>query len=355
LSRYRIFPADPVRNREDILGVLGRNLPNVSLARLVWNSEFCPHGGARWWLAEAEESRTCVGVCGLFPRRIRVAGRTCRAAVIGDFAVDQAHRAFGPALALQKAVLAAVPAAGLDFIYTKPNEQSEALILKLGYHPVGEMARYAKVLRTEYRQGAWLPPRLLTRAGAAPLNAALAFFSRERRRRRPAGWTIAAPEHFDASFDRFWKRVADQWPILGERTAEDLQWRFRRSPFSEYRCFALLGPDQEILGYIIYYILDNVCRIADLLELNERGVGEILLAEFILHLRKLQAGSVMVRYLGHTAMVRRLSDFGFLRLAKRQARLMVYTNPAGPRLPEIHDTNAWNFFEGDNDTLPRFF
>jgi hypothetical protein len=347
MSRYRVLPADPRRHQADVLAVLARNLPELAPERFLWNLDPAHQAGARWWLAQEVESGAFVGVAGLFPRRFRVAGRACLAAVAGDFAVDQAHRAFGPALLLQKTLLAAMPELGLDFIYSIPNRMSEALILKLGYHPIGAVEKYTKVLRTEYRQGAWLPPEPLSRAAAGPLNAAFAFFSREHRWRRPPRFSVETPERFDERFDRFWMRTADQWPIMGVRTAEHLTWRFTRSPHQAYRCFALVGPEREVLGYIVYFLKDNICRIADLSELNEPGIGDALLAEFLLHLRRLQAGSVVVRHIGRKDLIRRLSAFGFLRQSKPQAKLMVYSYPLP--WPGIRDPGAWMYFEGDND------
>jgi hypothetical protein len=351
MSRYWVFPADPVRHRPDILAVLSRNLPDISPARVQWNLEGVPQPGARWWLAQEEGSADIVGVVGLFLRRLRVGGHSCLAAVAGDFAVDRAHRAFGPAWALQKAMLAAMSELGLDFIYTVPNRLSEALVQKLGYRPVGEMARHYKVLRAEHRQGVWLPPQALTRFAAGPVNASLALFSREFFYRRPSGLFTERPDGFDGRFDRFWAEMAGEaGPITSERTSAYLNWRYLRSPHRLNQCFALAGAEREIMGYVVYYLQANLCRIVDLAAKKKPGIAEALLAEFLLHLRRLRAGSVLVSCLGAQDWAGRLPAFGFFHRAGSPAgRLYVYPGSAELQAQGVFNPGAWSFFEGDND------
>ncbi len=348
MTRYRIQAADPVRDREEILAVLARNLPDITAARLRWNTEACPHGSARWWLAREASTRKAVGVCGLFPRRFRLNGRSCLAGVLGDFAVDLDHRAFGPAWDLQKHLLSELPGLGFSFVYTTPNSLSTALILRLGFRPVGTPHKFHKVLRTEYRQG--ISPRLrtLTRA-AVVLDPVLAFLSRERFWRRPPGLLIETPERFDGRFDRLWTRVAEGRPIIAERTSEHLNWRYGKCPDRAYHCFALLDAEQEVLGYVVYHVQDNVCRVADQITRSPSELGRALLSEFLLHLRRLRVGSVVLHGLAGRELIREFSSGGFLRLSGDPIPLMAYPLDPGPLSALVMDPEAWTYFEGDND------
>jgi hypothetical protein len=348
MSRYRIVPADPERNRADILAVLARSLPDATAERFLWNLEPDPPAGGHWWLAREESSGAFVGVAGLFVRRFRVAGHSCLAGVAGDLAVDQAHRAFGPALPLLKAALSAMPELGLEFIYGTPNPLSEALVLKLGYRTVGDLTKSAKVLRAEYRSGTWLPPQALTRASAWVLDAGLALFSRERGRRLPAGWTVETTEACDERFDRFWERAAGQYVVTAERSSAYLNWRLLRSPYRRYRILALCGPGRRVMGYAAYTLQDNICRIAELVFLEaEQSGGEALLGELLLFLRRSGTGSVTFQHLGRPRLNRLLSAFGFMRLTSARTKLVVYVRPDSALADRLGDPSSWLFNDTD--------
>jgi Acetyltransferase (GNAT) domain len=55
---------------------------------------------------------------------------------------------------------------------------------------------------------------------------------------------------FDDRFDRLWRAVRSDYPVIGLRDAATLTWRFRRHPGSRYRV-ATLSDGRELRGYIV--------------------------------------------------------------------------------------------------------
>ena len=105
-SAVRIREADPATNRERILALLARNLPEASSPqRHDWLYLSNPWGTARVWLAEDVATGEAVGTSAGQPRRMRLEGETVLALCLSDFAIDAAYRSLGPALKLLQATL----------------------------------------------------------------------------------------------------------------------------------------------------------------------------------------------------------------------------------------------------------
>src|SRR4051794_12150783 len=136
----------------------------------------------------------------LFPTSLWVAGERVPAGIGGDFAVDEGHRGFGPALALQRATATAVSERGLKCAYGSPNQNSELVVARAGYANAGRLTRFIKLLSARP-----LVERYVSRPRLASLAAGVAqpfvsILSRERLHRRSRRYSVEQPELFD---DRF--------------------------------------------------------------------------------------------------------------------------------------------------------
>ncbi|NTV51816.1 MAG: GNAT family N-acetyltransferase [Candidatus Firestonebacteria bacterium] len=345
MSRYQILPADPTRDEQGMLGVLNRNLLHTTPERLKWNQA----GGARWWLAREQESQTIVGICGLIPRRFSLAGKMVKAGVAIDLAVDQAHRGFGLATQLEKESLAAMQDLGYVLLYAVPNENSEPVLSKVGYRHLGALPRYTKIMRTQYQTDVFLPPQKLTRHLAKPLDWMLAKVSPERGFQRLPGWSVEMPARLDGRFDRLWEQAVSRHAVLGERTSAFLKWRYADAPEQAYKIFAVCNPDRELAGYVVYYLRENICRIADIFCRDEGASLHCLMSEFLKRARSEGVFSVTTRYLGNSLLARRLKHFGFSLRSGGASRVIVYQNPAANSAMPAAGVSVWYFLDGDND------
>ena len=133
----------------------------------------------------------------LLPGRLRIGGEPVPAAISADFAIDEAYRGFGPALALQRATLKVLGERGMLCAYGSPNRLSEPIVKRVGYEDVGQLTRFVKVLRTRlvvdlyvHRPG---PARFLSAASTVTADPLLRLVARERRMRRDRSLSFEAP------------------------------------------------------------------------------------------------------------------------------------------------------------------
>jgi len=349
MKKYTVIKADFKKNKNDILEVLKRNLPDISEQGFSWNCEKCPQGSAQWWLAKDEDTDRFVGAGAVFPRKIAVNEHIVCAGVAGDFAVDKAHRAFGPAFSMQKNILEDMRELGYSFVYGMPNKLAETLLFKAGYLELGKYNKFVKILKTEYKQKTYLPGIPFTRKLSKLIDYAIKIISKENWHQLPLGFSVETPVYFDERFDKLWMQASPQFKVIGERNAKYLNWRYKQSSHQDYKIFALVKEKNDIAGYIIYYVQNKICYIADLLFLDSGRVIDYLLAELILHVRKNDVGSVSIRYLGSKTLLAKLKEFNFFQHKKENSKILINVAKTSQWFSFLVNASNWHFLEGDND------
>jgi len=348
MNSYAIVKADVERDKKDILTILQRNLDTASSQRYDWNYVQCPYGIASCWLAKCEFSHTLTGSAALFPRKWFVNGKPTCAAVAGDFAIDKKHRGFGPAFKLQKEILSRARDAGFSFIYGVPNELSRAFFLRIGYIEIGKFKRYIKPIKTEKVSKEYLPQILQHKIVLKMADLVTSIISKEQRYTKNDKYAVEMPEYFDERFDALWKDISKQFIIIGERTAQFLNWRFKQPSAQRYDIFCIVDENKELAGYIVYCIKENICHVADMLFKSSEETIISLLAEFTRHIKTKDVGAIVIRYLGNELFQKKLKEFNFFMTKKDNAMVMLYD--AGlPSESCLLDENNWHFFTGDSD------
>lgn len=218
---YSIRRGEPKSDRETVLSIWRGQLGYESRleAKYDWFYLGCPWGVPLVQLLRHEPSSSWVGVAAVGARRMVQRGRSFRAGVIADFAVAKEHRSLGPAISLQKALLAGA-AECFELLYGFPNAKAGPVMKRVGYRKIGEMVRYARVLRHARYLRRRLPPVLADVAGA--IVDFVPRLTRVRARRLRAAFRAAA----DPRMDDLWAR-SDQGagPIM-VRDAASVRWRF---------------------------------------------------------------------------------------------------------------------------------
>jgi hypothetical protein len=120
--------ADLGSDREELLGLLERNLPDLAhRTRFSWLYEGNPNGSARAWFVVEKETQNAVGTASLFPRSIWVGSTTLLCGQVGDFAIEPSYRSLGLAVIPQPATLEPVNAEKLESCHDYlPNPLSTA-------------------------------------------------------------------------------------------------------------------------------------------------------------------------------------------------------------------------------------
>lgn len=343
---YTVCEPDCDQGRDAILELWRRNLPESSPKRFGWLYEAGPATGL---LLRADFDKV-VGSAGLMRRTMCAFGKPLVAGQAIDLNVDKDHRTIGPAIGLSRAVLETVTRGELALIYAFPNKQSEAVLRRLGYRAIGDLGRWVRPLscRAVLRRRSW--PKGLSGTVASLLDPLLRLRAREILYRRPAGLRVEPAAGFDARFDRLYEAVSRRLPIVGERTAAYLQWRFLRSPGPRHHVLCLYDAQGELLAYLVYNRREDTVYVADFLY-GEATHLDVLLTEFLHLMRRQGAEAVVVVYFGHHQVCESLTGLGFWKRPSHW-KAMVYTDPRGgdafgDRLVTPED---WYFTRADVDT-----
>lgn len=342
MASYQILETDAARHADDLVALWARNLPVAGdpRARLRWLYEDAPAGRGRTLLLT--DGAAAVGCAGIGERRFLAAhgGAPLRAAVMADLAVDREHRTLAPALKLVRAARERALAEH-DFAYGFPNQAAVGLFKRAGYKPVGEMARWARLLR----HGAWLTRRtgsaLVGRVGGAVLDSATLALSVAAARRGGAElrWLHRAAE-IDARFDELARTAAARWPLLGERSAAFLRWRFMELPGPRAQ-IATLSRGEALVAYAVVDHEGTVANVRDFLAADDAALGR-LLERLCVDLYRGGSTSVSLRFLGGLAVTSVLVGHRFV--VRQNERTVVADGRGLPASAE-----GWYITDADED------
>jgi GNAT acetyltransferase-like protein len=353
--RYSIVPGDPQADRAEVLDLATRNRPGPrERLELKFGKyyERNPLGPPSLFLARDDDSGALVGMTALFPTTLRVAGEPVAAAIGGDFAVDEGHRGFGPAVALQRATLPVLAERDLKCAFGSPNTSSEPIVGRAGYADAGRLTRFVKLLTARPLVDRYVRRPALASLASTVASPFVSILSRERLHRRPAGLSVEEPEGFDERFESLWEVARRQLGVTSERNAELLNWRYEKTGPVEargkYSIFAVLDGS-DVAGYVVYRMSDEARLVYDVVCLPDRPVVDALVAEFILDARRGKATAIDLGYVGPpNLLTRRLRAFGFLQRTAQNG-LRVYVDGEPPFGVDLMRGENWYFTTGDTD------
>ena len=341
-----VVPSDVEADRQAMLALWQRNLPDATASRYDW---LYASGRTRSWIAR-NENQEVVGSIGLMDRHMNLLGEDHPCGQAIDLNVDRRYRIGQLALRLQRAVADNVNQGRLSLVYGLPNPQSEAVARRSGYEVVGPVTRWARALRTFGYVEDRLPSRTLAKIAAGTLDAALWLRWPESRYHRRAEHRVEITDTFDERFDQLWQRAAHQFPIIGQRTADYLNWRFRDAPGAVYRTLCLSDRSDRLLAYLVYTVRDDVAYVADFLHADDH-VANAVLAEFIKLMRVQRAKAIVTIFSGAGTVARRLARFGFRRRPSSW-KIMIHSDAVRLGIPryKLLDVGNWYLTRADIDT-----
>lgn len=228
-STYATRPASLPGERDRVLAVWEGTLGERGrmIAKFSWFYENSPTGVPLAllleWRSSPEAPPVVIGVATAGRRRFQRGNQLLAAGVLVDMAVRAEHRTLGPALQLQKGLLAE-GLRNVDFLYGFPNPKAAPVFQRAGYKRLGAMRRHVRVLRASgylSRRMPALAARMLAPFADLALRIRLEFQAR----------AVGAPElewkPLDALAAGDIKFPApSDGAIAGVRTAEFLVWRF---------------------------------------------------------------------------------------------------------------------------------
>jgi hypothetical protein len=258
-----IRPADLSADRSLLIDALRRYLtPFSDDDRFDWLYRANPHGAAHAWIGRDDSSGEVVAVASAFPRRLYRGGGEAAGWVLGDFCVDDRHRALGPALQLQRACIAGLESAGADAWYDFPSASMMAVYRRLAIPPTARMIRFAKPLRLDR----WVAERVPFRPLADRLARAGNFLLQWGLPGRDPGSGRTIGRHdasFDSEFTDFAARIGSSAGTCVQRTAAYLNWRYRDCPSGAYETL-VARESGRIAGYAVLAQRESEATVVDL-------------------------------------------------------------------------------------------
>ncbi|MFA5975333.1 MAG: hypothetical protein WC859_04120 [Elusimicrobiota bacterium] len=351
-----VIPLRMADHREDLIR-LWTNFNNLRIAgkegeRLSWFYDQNPLGPAKTWLVVDDNDNRIIGCGSIFPTNKHVNGRLLKAGVPSEFAVESTRRTAGPAVALQRALLAGYPSEGFEFLIGAANHKSLPVCLRVGYRSIGTATRWVKPLQGEYWLSRYLKSPFLTKAAGFLVTCAFALLDRRHFTERGSVWSCEDLEKVDERFDDLWNRGKHLCRIAGERNARYLNWRYTACPERKYRFYVLLDrDDQRLLAYLAYSINGQEVTVADVFgETPQSTAIDALLLRFSDRMRAEGRHSLALTYFGNTVFEKHLQRLGFFRREKSQTVVL----HAGSALPEdirttLSSADHWCLFSGEMD------
>ena len=223
-KKYEIFQANIIRDEKNIKAIIERNLNKHIYQLYEWKYKECPFGAAKCWLAKINGVEGVVGVASFFPRKMILRKKIVNAVVAGDIAVDEKHRVFGPALALERTILSNLTRANILFAYSVPNKASKALLLRAGYGKAGKIKKFVKLIHTEYKLKIFIKPFFLAKIISRIFDFLLKIFSEEFFLNKTSFLKSEILNFFDSSFDNLMQKTISNDKIRGYRTSSFLNW-----------------------------------------------------------------------------------------------------------------------------------
>jgi hypothetical protein len=175
-------------------------------------------------------------------------------------------------------------------------------------------------------------------------------FSKEKDYKKNSNYTFEILNIFDNRFEKFWKKVSEQFNIIGERTTDFLNWRYKQSPSNDYKIFCIFDDKDDIIGYIVFYFIKgNILHIVDMLYIKSEEIIDLLLSEFMVYARSIKMGAIVIRYLGDNLLEKKFKKFNFLKIRKDETNLVIFETNSTSNSYLLNKEN-WHFFIGDTDS-----
>jgi hypothetical protein len=317
-QEYAATLADLERDRERILALWREGLAQNGMpeAKFDWYYRRNPEGSPSVLFLHPAGSADPVGAASLGRRRMRLGVETIEAGALADFIVVAAHRSFFPALYLQQA-MRRHGLASRRLVYGIPNPQSEAIVRRVGYKRVGELVRWARVLRSGAYFSRHAPGWLASTMGAV-VDRALQGLTALRAKRTGTfhqHWTDEPP----ADAGALWEKAAARGLLIGARDARFLAWRFSQCPLYRCRFLSLRRADTGALAaYAACLERDDSTHVADfLVDADVPEAADRMWLEVSFDAARRGSRSASVEFLGPESVVRSLEAAGWIARERR--------------------------------------
>lgn len=266
---------------------------SVSGTKLGWYYHGNPLLQPKVLLLTHEQTGQAIGTCSLGYRQMQFNGMPVMAANRCDLAVMTAHRG-GQATPL---LLDQVRTQGLTnakLVYGFPNRRAQRSVASAGFHKMGLLQTYTKVLNIKDWARSKLPPSWhpITKGWLGTINTAWQLSDWMRTEQvRGVTYKLTRP---DDSFDELWHTQSELQVLMGVRDQSYLKWRFAPAIYPEVQFLVAYDQSDSALGYAAFVIDDGRCNVLDFLARPEPESWALKALMSGLFKTAMQAGSFAV-------------------------------------------------------------
>jgi len=343
-NSYTVIQGDVRRDRDRVLNTWQECGHEFSAAfsnggqRYDWFYLLNPAGTGDVFFLEHTQSGKTVGFVGVGAREFRLKGSKAHAGLLIDFIVHPDHRAFFPALLLQK-FACRVARAKYDLLIGYPNANAAPLMRRVGGFEDILQVRFARAIEFSSYLRRWMPQGL-ARVVAAPIGAADRIVHGWRRRSHSRVRTQWRDE-FDERYDKLWTEADRADLSVGVRDQPFLRWRFVGRQKRQYRILEILLEGSDRLhGYFVCEIAGAMLLVADIWLSTNMAVRVGALLALVTEARALGFGVVSIGIVGCPMLHQALRSAGF---SKRDLQRVLVSGAA------LADCGAWYLTSADSD------
>ncbi len=344
--KYKINIADLERDQDSILALWLRNFSTIDKIRYQWLYLRNQAGQPVCFLLKSPEQEV-IGLNGLIHRKIKIQNNKSVAGHAIDLLVDKKYRTVGPALQLQRSLIQQIRKQNIPLIFGFPLPAAQLILRRVGYQDLGIRERWVKPLYSYHILKKEIFSQYLTKIITNMIDVGIRIKSKEIFYRRPKGIQINENLVFDKRFDILWNEASNQFNVIGERTSEYLQWRFKQAP-NKYKLFSLENKNCKLIAYIIYRKNGRLVSIEDMFFLNIKSL-KMLLIEFTRAMRSAGIYSLTFFYLGSQKISKTLNALGFFKRPE-ESKVLIYINDGVISGKEgVEDYKQWFITNADKD------
>ncbi|MBP7507594.1 MAG: hypothetical protein KA807_07230 [Prolixibacteraceae bacterium] len=351
MNNYSVYPLTPSsveRRKDEIVSLWNTNLSGNFVSRFDWFYKQNVCGFPETFIAEYTETGQVVGSNSLAPFYIKAFGKRIKIGVAVDFMIKQQFRVFGPALAIQKTILASIEKSDLNFVFAYPNKAAKGVFLRSGYEVIGEVNYLTKILKFRHKIKKLSGNNIIYNLLSRLIDYAMEGIERIIRNVCGNDYYTEQLKECDERVDALLKTFSNQREIVADKDSKYLNWRYSRNQAKDYFFFYLINKKNKLLeGYIVYCQEDQHITVWDIAFLRKKSMC-VMLNEFSAHARKIGGNSISLTYLGDETLSKDLRiNLFFNRKSNRCC--VCYLNGGVVDRGEILNISNWLIFDGDLD------
>lgn len=259
--------------------------------------------------------------------------------------MTEQYRSLGPALQMQRTLLAAVDSGTVPFFYDFPSASMMAVYRRLGIGAWENMIRLAKPLRVDRKVNELIPF-----AGLAEGIAVLGNFvlrAREWGKRRQGEVVVTLHEGpCGSEFSLLADAIGSRYGTCIHRSAEYLNWRYRACPSAKHEIITA-HRDGRLAAYIVFTNSEKDAMLVDIFGYLDHGIAGPLIAAVVTLLRERGVVTVSAPILEKHPWRSCLQHAGFE--ARESSPVVLQASPKSGAAGSLSGDAPWLLMHGDRD------